>query len=189
MRLTYPFAFSDYDYHDYESLKDMYGKERAEKQLPWEHFDRQDKAARAVVDYCENDSDCRRVHLLQHFGENFEQEDCNRTCDNCKDQSGMREQDLTQEAKDIVYLVRALSHRNITIDVFRTAFKGSNTAPIRKKGLDKVQGYGKGEHMETDAVELVFQKLGHRGVLMQRLVGVASGGSQGSYKHWYLTVG
>ena len=37
-----------------------------------------------VLQYCENQMDCRRSQILQFFGEVFDRERCNKTCDNCK---------------------------------------------------------------------------------------------------------
>jgi superfamily II DNA helicase RecQ len=35
------------------------------------------------VSYCTNEVDCRRILLLDYFGEKFASQSCNFTCDNC----------------------------------------------------------------------------------------------------------
>ncbi|OQR97596.1 bloom syndrome protein, DEAD/DEAH box helicase [Achlya hypogyna] len=37
-----------------------------------------------MMDYCEDDTSCRRQALVAYFGQTFNRADCQRTCDNCK---------------------------------------------------------------------------------------------------------
>src|SRR6185312_12005660 len=37
-----------------------------------------------MVSYCENKSICRRVQVLEYFGENISPHQCNNNCDNCR---------------------------------------------------------------------------------------------------------
>ncbi|EGZ19330.1 hypothetical protein PHYSODRAFT_491373 [Phytophthora sojae] len=39
---------------------------------------------RAMAEYCEDDTTCRRQQLISYFGQKFQRSDCNRTCDNCR---------------------------------------------------------------------------------------------------------
>ncbi|KAE8893266.1 ATP-dependent DNA helicase Q-like 1 [Phytophthora fragariae] len=39
---------------------------------------------RAMAEYCEDDTTCRRQQLISYFGQKFQRADCNRTCDNCR---------------------------------------------------------------------------------------------------------
>ena len=70
----------------------------------------------SVVQYCENQSECRRAQLLEYFGETgFERADCRENkmtiCDNCTTIGEMEEVDITQDAKIIVESVNTLIHR------------------------------------------------------------------------------
>jgi hypothetical protein len=64
----------------------------------------------AMVDYCENDADCRRALALKYFGENFDRSNCNGTCDNCSRTMGdpLQNEDMTAAAKQLVQIVEAL---------------------------------------------------------------------------------
>ena len=70
-----------------------------------------------MVSYCDNQTDCRRTIILQHFGERFERSQCslveNCECDNCE-LAGRRQfdqRDVTEEAKAIVECVVLLHSR------------------------------------------------------------------------------
>ncbi|XP_078584688.1 uncharacterized protein LOC144866870 [Branchiostoma floridae x Branchiostoma japonicum] len=66
-----------------------------------------------MVQYCENESDCRRAQLLHYFGEtDFNPELCTSdprtTCDNCKLEGAFEMKDVTTEAKMVVEFVRSV---------------------------------------------------------------------------------
>ena len=66
-----------------------------------------DNLNRAVT-FCENDVDCRRKMLLNHFGESFDASMCNESCDNCSGKGGLVapiDQDNTDKARDLCQLV------------------------------------------------------------------------------------
>lgn len=66
------------------------------------------------VSYCFEETECRRVLLLQYFGENFSSAQCNFTCDNC---SALRENfkleaiDYTDHAKRLISLIQKSSEK------------------------------------------------------------------------------
>lgn len=57
------------------------------------------------VSYCENDVDCRRLLQLVHFGEKFDSTNCQKTCDNCLKVKGFMEKDVTEIAKQLVWML------------------------------------------------------------------------------------
>ncbi len=68
-----------------------------------------------VVQYCENNTDCRRAQLLHYFGETtFDAGDCardeNTVCDNCSVQGGHVVRDFTEFSKQIVMAVNDIGH-------------------------------------------------------------------------------
>lgn len=59
---------------------------------------------REVIQYCENKIDCRRSLILRYFGENFDRDQCNKTCDNCESKKTVKSVDMTEEAKVVLKL-------------------------------------------------------------------------------------
>lgn len=69
-----------------------------------------------VVQYCENQTECRRSQLLEYFGETgFDSAECRENkatiCDNCSCAGEMVDVDVSQQAKLIVESVNQLIHR------------------------------------------------------------------------------
>lgn len=77
----------------------------------------QEDALRHMIEYCENDVDCRRVQVLNYFGQPITPEECNRHCDNCRDDRETRQQDVSQAARSAIQLASRLiasSHKPLT---------------------------------------------------------------------------
>jgi bloom syndrome protein len=122
---------------------------------------RQEDDVRAVVQYCQNVNDCRRVQVLSYFGQSFDRKDCKRNCNNCADTAEYVEEDMTQIAIKAIQLVKSLVDRdqNVTklhcLDVFR----GANIKAIRDKGHDRLQLYGAGSDLSREQAERLFDHL------------------------------
>ena len=56
-----------------------------------------------MVQFCENETECRRTIILEYFGEVFDKSRCNGTCDNC---AAMRRMDVIQ--LDCLPMARAI---------------------------------------------------------------------------------
>ncbi|KAJ2582924.1 ATP-dependent DNA helicase sgs1, partial [Coemansia sp. RSA 1804] len=134
----------------------------------WELKERQRQQVRQVVQFCENDADCRRQLVLSYFGEEFDAERCHKTCDNCrKQQAGALEPeyDLTKEACLLIETVRMLQESNTKTTLLQLAdlFKGSKSKRALERGDKDLPAYGQGKDMlKTDA-----ERLCHRLVLCQ----------------------
>lgn len=120
-----------------------------------------------VVQYCENQSECRRAQLLEYFGETgFDRADCRRnkmtSCDNCSCAGEMGEMDIVQEVKWIVESVNTLIHRgnsnwrrpvaqltmNHLVDVFKV--KCSSPVILELHGPERVHGMYTMKYHEKD---------------------------------------
>jgi len=74
--------------------------------------ERQREMLNRVVNFCDNKRDCRRVEILQYFGERFDKPECKGTCDNCKNGGQFELQDLSEYARAALEIVKV--HGRIT---------------------------------------------------------------------------
>ncbi|KAF5367500.1 hypothetical protein D9758_003687 [Tetrapyrgos nigripes] len=150
-----------YSYRDYKAIVKMINNPSNNEKVDQDSIRRQETQARIVVEYCLNQSDCRRVQLLHFFGEKFDPRHCGRNCDNCSYQGEVEQMDVTKEAKNIVLLVKYFQDHNkqVTLDHCRAVFKGADTSAIRSKGHQHVPLYGKGSHLSNELLEQLFKRL------------------------------
>lgn len=97
------------------------------------HFDN----LKRVVQYCWNDSDCRRVQLLQYFGERFDPSECRGHCDVCAKGERYVTRDVTTTARRAVELVQFIKESGAMITMLQCAsvllgYRGS----ANLRGLD-----------------------------------------------------
>jgi superfamily II DNA helicase RecQ len=122
---------------------------------------RQEDGVRAVVQYCQNEIDCRRVQVLGYFGQVFDRKDCHKRCNNCLENGDSVEEDMSKMAAKAILLVKDLLSRdkNVTklhcLDVFR----GANIKAIRDKGHDRVTLFGAGSTLNREQGERLFDHL------------------------------
>jgi superfamily II DNA helicase RecQ len=113
---------------------------------------------RQVMEYCMDISQCRRVQVLRHFDEVFDQRDCSKRCDVCKNDTQVTTQDMTTEAIDVVHLVRSMLGKATTHHC-KAVFLGSKKHRVKEKGHDELPGHGKGRGMGQVVVDQLFGKL------------------------------
>ncbi|KAH9831001.1 P-loop containing nucleoside triphosphate hydrolase protein, partial [Rhodofomes roseus] len=61
-----------------------------------------------VAQFCQNNVDCRRTQVLAYYNETFDPALCDDGCDNCRNPSGIEEEDVTEMAVKIINLAEAL---------------------------------------------------------------------------------
>ncbi|KAF9267711.1 ATP-dependent DNA helicase, partial [Marasmius fiardii PR-910] len=144
-----------YTYRDFKAIVKMIHNDDTTP----ESRTRQENAARLVVAYALNKSDCRRVQLLQFFNENFDDRLCQRRCDNCTKDGPVQEEDLTEEAQEIVRLMQSFGSDHISLEHCRAVYKGANTDAVRKKRHDQLKLFGAGKHLANDLMEQLFKHL------------------------------
>ena len=140
-------------------------------------INRQTAAARAVVDYCMNISVCRRVQILQYFDEKFDPAECRNNCDNCSHPDPLTSQDVTQEARNAVELVQSFEKRSelVTLAQCRDVLRGAKNVTVRNKQHDKEPLYGSAQHIASELLEQMLQKLCSKEVLREERLLQASG--------------
>jgi superfamily II DNA helicase RecQ len=138
---------------------------------------RQTAAARAVVDYCLDISECRRVQLLHYFDERFDKMDCGRGCDNCAHPLPLVTRDVTREASFAVELVNTFHAKaeQVTLAYCRDILKGSKTTAIKARQHEKLSLHGSARDMPPELLEQMFRRLCLMDILSENSVMQASG--------------
>ncbi|KAF8906041.1 P-loop containing nucleoside triphosphate hydrolase protein [Gymnopilus junonius] len=126
-----------------------------------ESVQRQINAAREVIQFAENTSECRRVQILRHFDEKFAKAECARGCDTCEDGRETVSKDVTEYAQVALRLVQFLNSRkeNITLQQLKGILRGANTVEIRAKQHDKLPQYAYCESLPKELIELMLNRL------------------------------
>ena len=139
-----------------------------EEPLTPEAIERQKDAAREVVKYCCNISECRRVQVLRHFGQDFDQQSCQRGCDNCLDGRQLVKEDVTIIANNAINIVQSVldADAKITVPQLTQYLRGNNAAKLRERGgLEEMIGFGACKGFSKELVELSIDQLLARDIL------------------------
>jgi bloom syndrome protein len=153
-----------YGYQDTKVLKDfIYNGEGSEEQK-----ERQRKMLDAMVQYCENRSDCRRAQVLQYFGETFAKEDCDSTCDNCNSDAVFETKDFTHLAKIALRIVKNVSSQEVTLLHCVDILRGFAAKKIKEMNHDKIEGFGAAKTANKGEVERLFYRLFMENALVER---------------------
>lgn len=159
---------TDYSYSDTKVLHKLINE--GEK-TSLEEKKRQEDGVRSVVRYCSNSVDCRRVQLLQYFGQNFSPSRCKKSCDNCIDSTEVSEEDVTEHAKNIAMLVQSAvdgGSGRVTKNHCMNVFRGCNLKDIRDRHHDMLPLFRAGQHMPREKVERLFDLLLVDGILSEQ---------------------
>ena len=94
-----------------------------------------------VVAYSET-SACRRKFLLHYFGEEFDDQNCDNMCDNCK-----HPKEKVEVQNDMVAVLKtvALLKENYGIKVISDFMNGTMSKEIRQFEYNKLEGFGTGK--------------------------------------------
>ena len=144
-----------YGYGDTSSLKRMIN----DGEGSYQQKERQKAMLRQVVQFCENQSDCRRVQILGYFNERFEREECNDSCDNCQSDSTFETRDFTKYARGAIQLVRRIHKDQITLIHCADVLAGRKVKKASDLGHDELEAFGMGSDIDRGDVERIFQRL------------------------------
>tara|TARA_B110000444_G_scaffold105170_1_gene99412 strand:+ start:153 stop:2336 length:2184 start_codon:yes stop_codon:yes gene_type:complete len=124
-----------YSYKDIEKLeKFMQGKPVAEQEIG-------KQLLLETVSFAET-SICRRKFILHYFGEKFNQADCNKLCDNCKE-----EKILVNAQEHILLLIKTIqeSKEKFKAKEIVKIISGEMTAMINDYNCNKLSVFGQGK--------------------------------------------
>lgn len=151
-------------------------KEDSTKIMSEEDKTRLTEEVRKVMDYCTNISRCRRVQVLQYFGEKFHAKDCHQSCDVCLDDASVTTRDVTTESIAAINLVKSMTGNN-TMNHCKAVFMGSKKKDVMQRGHNMLSGYGKGSNFGQKATDQLFEELVSVGALREAAVSNNSGWS------------
>ncbi|KAF5878430.1 putative family helicase protein [Botrytis fragariae] len=122
----------------------------------------------AMVRFCDNRIDCRRVQLLRYFGETFKREDCG-NCDTCNSNDTYEERDFSSEARKVISLVSKVQG-NFAIGHFSAVLEGKALAKIKSENHHELDEFGSLKDMGKMEIERLIEKLIQFGGLQFRAI-------------------
>jgi ATP-dependent DNA helicase RecQ len=144
-----------YSYKDIEKLeKFMQGKPVAEQEVGRQLL-------LETVSFAET-SMCRRKYILHYFGEKYNEERCNKLCDNCKTPKGQHE-----GTDDVLLLLKAIedSREKFKAKEIANILIGKRTAMLNDYNSDKLEVFGKGSAKEARYWHAVIRQVIVSGLL------------------------
>jgi len=144
--------FSQKDLHKLEKF--LRDKPVAERELGGQLLDE-------MAAYAETAS-CRRKHLLHYFGEDYEDAECGKMCDNCKHPKKKLEvrEDMAIALKSVLAL-----KENYTIKTIVEFVMGKKGKSMKDFGFDQLPLFGKG----ADQEEVYWHSIVRQAILHQLL--------------------
>lgn len=141
----------------------------------------------ACVRYCENEFSCRRTMQLEFFGEKFDRNKCNKTCDNCRAGKIPETKDITDIAKAVLRLLSEVSSqkngRGVTLAQLTELYRGSKSqAHTKFIKLQNLSDYGAGSSLNKNELDRIMHTMVFEEVLVE--ISEANGGGFNSdYVH------
>lgn len=156
-----------YNYGDMARMRRMI---RKEKQSPAQERVHMENLYR-MVQYCENETDCRRVQLLEYFAEQFDPALCRdgtTPCANCQSNVPYRSEDVTDLVRVVVESVQCMRKDQFTLMQCLDALKGSSSNRITE--LSSLPLYKKGTKMAKHDLERLLHMLVLKDILAESMV-------------------
>src|SRR5215469_2496697 len=114
--------------------------------------------------------ECRRATLLEYFGENFPQQQCD-GCDNCLQPRGTFDGTIpAQKFLSCVYRIHARHGFGFGLGHVVDVLRGADTAAIRQRGHNSLSTYGIGSELKRSEWQVIGREL-----MRLKLVECASG--------------
>ena len=123
-----------YSYSDMARLRRMIKREELRYEQEKVHLEN----LLRMVQYCENETDCRRVQLLEYFAESYDPRLCKNgstPCDNCQSQVPFVSENVTDLVRVIVESVQMAKKNQFTLNQYLDALKGSSSSSKLASGV------------------------------------------------------
>jgi ATP-dependent DNA helicase RecQ len=107
-----------------------------------------------VMAYAETTA-CRRKFLLHYFGENFDDSNCEKMCDNCR-----YPKEKIEAKKEMVHALKAVLSldENYAIKTLVNFLLGKDSKEMKDFGFDQKEGYGVGKDKDKNFWSSVFRQ-------------------------------
>ena len=135
------------------SYKDMAKLEKFLRDKPVAEREMSSQLMQEVMAYVET-TGCRRRFLLFYFGEEFDEKDCNKMCDNCKNPK--EKVNVTDEMKIAIEAVAALKE-NYKIKTLVDFVTGKGTKEMKDFRFDKKPLFGAGKNKDDIFWHSIFR--------------------------------
>lgn len=125
-----------------------------------------------MVQYCENETDCRRVQLLEYFAESFDSSLCksgSTPCDNCQSQVPFVSDDVTELVRVIVESIQMVRKGQFTLNQYLDALKGSVSNKVANGMLSTLPLYNKGSGKTKHDLERLLHMLVMKDILSESM--------------------
>lgn len=158
-----------YNYSDMTRIRRMVQMEKLRRDQERVHLDNLYR----MVQYCENETDCRRAQLLQYFAETFDSSLCRNgstPCDNCQSHTPYRKEDVTRLVRVIVQSVQQVTREQHTLIQYACALKGSSSNKVLNSALGSLPLYRKGERWSKHDLERLLHMLVLNDILTESLI-------------------
>ena len=136
-----------------------------------------------MIQFLEDDVMCRRKAMLRLLGEEFDEAQCKRTCDNCKRSTQARvvEEDVSAvaiELLDVIDEITAASSRHDCKEgIIMEVYRGANVKKVKDRGWTRMRGFGLAKKHAYSSAELtrILHELINRAVVQEHSARVQSG--------------
>ena len=165
-RTLTPLTFGPLDY-SWNDVNQRRRQIRDNTESDFSEKEHQEQEILRVAAFCQNNVDCRRTQVLAYYNETFDSELCNRGCDNCRDNSGIEAEDVTDMAVKIIRLAEALvdgGKHSVTRNQLLDALWGKAGSSARGTSFHSHELFGCGKDFPRDRSERVTDKLEYMGV-------------------------
>ena len=115
-----------------------------------------------MIDYCEENCECRRVIALLYFDENFNRNDCAKMCDNCRKNLNKEEKDITEDCLKILGFMNNCFKSNIDMPQGQVVdyLRGLNGKKNKyKKYPQSDSHFGVLKHIANDIIKKMLRRL------------------------------
>ncbi len=144
-----------YDQSDKNSIQFLLSKNMRDDR----HLTENLRGLTQIVDFCEEEFECRRVTALSYFDEEFEKKNCHYMCDNCNKRLLSETKDVTKECKIILGLLLCVSFNRFQFTPLQISDLLKGKKELEKGFKFNKDYYGKLAHYDSKDINKMIRYL------------------------------